>query len=292
MSRRIRSIKPEILEDEKSAGLSSDAWRLWVSLWLLADDFGRVRGDARHLQASVFWACPAPPLVPGLLEELSARGCINRYTVRGQSYIEIVNWTKHQRIDNASKRATLPGPEEADEKTRRESPRIAAVRGSDLDLEREREKEEEAPPAPRAQARIGELPGKPNEATKRAVDRWRPVAELVLDALNAARKRVQSASRGISPSYDSLKHIADRLEAGKSAEDCLHVVEVCEAECIADAGSFKWFDAVTPFRPVNFERKSAAPVSVPRAPRRGPAPVGDFSGVENGVDVAHMLRRT
>jgi hypothetical protein len=102
------------------------------------------------------------------------------------------------------------------------------------------------------------LPGKPSATTRRLVDRWRAVAETVLDALNAARKRVNPASRGITPTYDSLRHIADRLEAGKSAEDCLHVVEVCESECRADAGSFKWFDAVSPFRPDNFERKCAA----------------------------------
>lgn len=104
----------------------------------------------------------------------------------------------------------------------------------------------------------GRLPGKPGSGTKGLVDRWRLVAETVLDALNAARKRVRPSSRGITPTYDSLRHIAERLEAGKSAEDCLHVVEVCEAECRADAGSFKWFDPVTPFRSENFERKAAA----------------------------------
>jgi hypothetical protein len=104
----------------------------------------------------------------------------------------------------------------------------------------------------------GKLPGRPTAVTRRIVDRWRDGAESVLDALNAARKRVNSRSRAQPPTYDSLKHIADRLEAGKSVEDCLHVVAVCESECRADVGSFKWFDTVTPFRPDNFERKSAA----------------------------------
>lgn len=108
----------------------------------------------------------------------------------------------------------------------------------------------------------GKLPGSPNANTKALVDRWRSVAEAVLDALNAARKRVRKSSRGISTSYDSLRHIAERLEAGKSAADCLHVVEVCEAECRDDIGSFKWFDAVSPFIAKNFERKSASDPSV------------------------------
>lgn len=121
----------------------------------------------------------------------------------------------------------------------------------------------------------GTLPGNPSDTTRQIVDHWRAVAESVLDALNAARKRVHAGSRGISPSYDSLKHIADRLDAGKSVEDCLHVVEVCEAECRADAGSFKWFDAVSPFRPDNFERKCVAevvPLTVTRQYKNFAAP--------------------
>lgn len=107
-------------------------------------------------------------------------------------------------------------------------------------------------------AERGELPGNPNATTRAMVDRWREVAELVLGAVNVARKRLRPSSRGISASYDSLSHIAARLDAGKSAADCLHVVEVCEAECRRSADSFRWFDAVTPFRPENFERKSAS----------------------------------
>lgn len=111
----------------------------------------------------------------------------------------------------------------------------------------------------------GVLPGKPTEVTRKVVDQWVGEARSVLDALNLARRRLRSGARGISPTYDSLKHIAERLDAGKSVDDCLHVIEVCESECRADAGGFKWFDAVTPFRPENFERKVAADVAGNRA---------------------------
>lgn len=115
----------------------------------------------------------------------------------------------------------------------------------------------DAAPTPTAQP-LPALPGKPSAACKQVVDRRRSAAEQILSSLNAARKRVRPASRGITPSYDSLGHIADRLEAGKSAEDCLHVIAVCESECRANEGAFRWFDAVSPFRPENFERKVAA----------------------------------
>lgn len=108
------------------------------------------------------------------------------------------------------------------------------------------------------------LPGKPSASQRRTVDRWRAEASKVLEAINAARRRLRPAARGSAPSYDSLAHIADRLEAGKTLEDCLHVVAVCEAECRAHVGDgrtadpFKWFDAISPFRPENFERKVIA----------------------------------
>lgn len=134
MAGRIRSIKPEIIEDERSAGLSSDAWRLWVCMWLIADDYGNLRGDSRRLAADVFWACPVPPSVPDLLEELSAGGLIEQYTVRGQHYVSICNWNKHQRVDNAGK-ARVPGPSESDESASRGDPPRNSASGSDLPLD-------------------------------------------------------------------------------------------------------------------------------------------------------------
>ena len=49
MAGRIRSIKPELLDDEVAAGLSDAAWRLFVSSWILADDHGCFRAGARYL---------------------------------------------------------------------------------------------------------------------------------------------------------------------------------------------------------------------------------------------------
>lgn len=133
MARRIRTIKPEILEDEKAAGLSSDAWRLWVSMWVMADDLGRLRAEPRRLTADIFWACPHQVSIEDCLEELATARLIQRYAVRGQSYVAIVNWSKHQRIDNASKNGNLPGPEEGESiplaASRREPPRAAAGSG-------------------------------------------------------------------------------------------------------------------------------------------------------------------
>lgn len=119
MAGRIRTIKPEILEDERSAGLSSDAWRLWVSMWLLADDHGRLRGAPSWLRSQVFWACPGPVDVTSMLSELDTAGVIVRYEVSEQKYIEIPNWTKHQKIDRPSN-PRVPSRPDTDSRVNRE----------------------------------------------------------------------------------------------------------------------------------------------------------------------------
>lgn len=110
MAGRIRSIKPEVLEDEEAAGLSDGAWRLWISLWALADDHGNTRSSAKWLAGQVWWASGRSHVaVEQLINELHQSKRIELYMVRGERYLHIRNWEKHQRIDNAGKnRVPLP----------------------------------------------------------------------------------------------------------------------------------------------------------------------------------------
>ena len=59
MAGRIRTIKPELLEDAKTAKLSHEAWRLFVSSILLADDYGAFRAEPGFLRGTVFWGSEA-----------------------------------------------------------------------------------------------------------------------------------------------------------------------------------------------------------------------------------------
>lgn len=126
---RIRTIKPEILEDDKTAGLSDAASRLFHGVIVLADDHGRLRGSPEWLRARVFWARPEHSAsdVEAMLAELDAAGLVICYTVAGQDYLAIKNWAKHQRISNAGK-PRCPGPDDS-AAVRRESPRVAASLG-------------------------------------------------------------------------------------------------------------------------------------------------------------------
>ncbi len=111
---RIRSIKPEILEDEKTAPLSDAGFRLFASMIFLADDHGNVRADARWLQAQIWWAHRSPPRVAAILREVSEAQLIQVYEVRGGIYAHLLGWEKHQRIDNAGKgRVPMPNEPEA-----------------------------------------------------------------------------------------------------------------------------------------------------------------------------------
>lgn len=114
---RIRTIKPEILEDQKTADLTHEAWRLFVSLIVLADDFGAMRGDSAWLHGQIFWATPVsggPDGMAAALAELQGEELIEIYEVRGQRYLQVVNWEKHQRVDNRGKpRVPRPDDQEA-----------------------------------------------------------------------------------------------------------------------------------------------------------------------------------
>lgn len=114
MAGRIRSIKPEILEDEKTAALSHLEWRLFVSLFLIADDYGNLRGEPAYVRGQVLWATTENvEAVSKALEGLQRVSLLARYSVRGQSYYHISGWDKHQKVQKVGK-PRMPGPEQAD----------------------------------------------------------------------------------------------------------------------------------------------------------------------------------
>ena len=100
---RIRSIKPEVPHSESLGRVSRDARLLFILLWTICDDAGRCRGNSRMLASLLFpYDDDAPKLIEGWQQELEREGCIRRYTVEGNAYIEVCNWLKHQKIDKPS----------------------------------------------------------------------------------------------------------------------------------------------------------------------------------------------
>jgi hypothetical protein len=114
MAGRIRSIKPEILDDEKTAALSHLEWRLFVSLWLIADDYGNLRGDAGYVMGQTLWSTgESRENVAKALETLATVSLLSGYSVRGQTYYHITGWSKHQKVDKPGK-PRMPGPNDTD----------------------------------------------------------------------------------------------------------------------------------------------------------------------------------
>lgn len=118
---RIRTIKPEWLEDEELAAASDEARVLSVALILMSDDHGRGRASIATIAAETWRYAlerndggDAPEVLAKAsraLRELVEMGFVMLYSVRGQRYFEIHNWKKHQKVDKPSA-PRVPAPEE------------------------------------------------------------------------------------------------------------------------------------------------------------------------------------
>ena len=110
MSGRIRTLKPEILDDERTAGLTHEAFRPFVGMVTLADDYGNLHGNEKKVEASVFWARECLAGISRIVLELVEAELIDLYAVRNQTYVHLRGWSKHQRVDKPGK-PRVPGPE-------------------------------------------------------------------------------------------------------------------------------------------------------------------------------------
>ncbi|MFA4900888.1 MAG: hypothetical protein WC563_15325 [Brevundimonas sp.] len=133
MSGRIRTIKPEVTEDDLAAALSDSAWRMWVSMWTLADDFGDVRASDRYLASHVWQDTARMKVVPSLKLELATKvirpgqhPMIMLYEINGEEYARIKGFPRHQRIDNGGQ-ARVPEP--TSEQSQAHALRFAETRG-------------------------------------------------------------------------------------------------------------------------------------------------------------------
>ena len=112
MAGRIRSIRPEITDSQTLARCKREARLLFLLLFTIADDDGRLPGDpvfiARKLfpydrDANLF------DLVDGWLAELETVLSIVRYEADGNHWIAIPQWRRHQKIDKPTA-SRIPAP--------------------------------------------------------------------------------------------------------------------------------------------------------------------------------------
>lgn len=106
---RIRSIKPTFWKSRAVRKLSDAEKLVWVGLWNIADDLGRLM-DEPSLIAGELWALAyADEQVESALSGLASKGRIIRYTVEDDGFIQITGWGEHQKISNPTA-STIPEP--------------------------------------------------------------------------------------------------------------------------------------------------------------------------------------
>lgn len=117
MRPRIRTLKPEVWQDERVGNLSHGARLLFVGLITMADDEGRLRELSTLILGQVFpYDDISSAKLSRWLAEIAASGMVKRYVMDGCCYIAFRHWTKHQRVDKAND-SELPAPPEFDEQS-------------------------------------------------------------------------------------------------------------------------------------------------------------------------------
>lgn len=113
---RIRSVKPEFWNDRRLARLSRDARLLYIALWNLSDEHGRLHGDARYIKGHALPYDDDLDLdaVDELIDELEEHGRVQRYEHDGDPYLYLPNLAKHQRLEADKQASRLPEPPSSD----------------------------------------------------------------------------------------------------------------------------------------------------------------------------------
>ena len=132
---RIRTIKPEFWTDKRVAGWDVFTRLTFIGLLSAADDYGRGSAEPAVLAAALYpFDLSREPIetlasVSRALATLSREGRIKCYTISGESFYEVVNWRRHQRVDKPG-RSRIPTPSAEFDGLERQEPRQNSARVS------------------------------------------------------------------------------------------------------------------------------------------------------------------
>jgi len=96
---KTRMLKPDLRTSEKVASWPIPIRYFWVLLWGYVDDHGKARDNPLLIKADCF---PLDTEITGDVVDrwmwgLSEAGVIVRYTVAGSEYVQVKNWSEHQK---------------------------------------------------------------------------------------------------------------------------------------------------------------------------------------------------
>lgn len=106
---RARNIKPGFFTNDDLAEVDALGRILFIGLWCVADREGRLVDRPKKIKAEIlpYDDCDANEL----LDQLVTHGFVARYSVGGASYIQIINFHKHQDPHYKEKASEIPAPE-------------------------------------------------------------------------------------------------------------------------------------------------------------------------------------
>ncbi|MHB8573571.1 MAG: hypothetical protein ACYDAY_11570 [Candidatus Dormibacteria bacterium] len=107
---RIRTHKPEMWSSEDFLSLDAHGRLIFQYLIDNSDDDGRLKASVRHLRMTALNGLDVDEAAVGAqMAEMQRRRMIDCYTVDGATYVALVNWSTHQKVDH-KKPSTLPHP--------------------------------------------------------------------------------------------------------------------------------------------------------------------------------------
>lgn len=141
---RLRTIRPNFALSPVTGRISREARLLFILLWPIADDAGRLRLDFEMLREQLFpFDADAPMLLPIWLDELEREGCIERYSTEDAEYLRIPQWKRLQKIQHPS-RSRFPGAPHESHETHEDRPERQKNRAFSDDPHEDAFSEEEA----------------------------------------------------------------------------------------------------------------------------------------------------
>lgn len=111
---RSRNIKPAFFANDDLADLNPLTRLLFVGLWTVADRNGVLEDKPRKVKAQVLPYDDAD--VEAMLDQLVTAGFLKRFQVKGQSYLHIPSFEKHQNPHRGEK-VLYPAPDQHDAST-------------------------------------------------------------------------------------------------------------------------------------------------------------------------------
>ena len=103
---RSRNIKPGLFDNEVLGEADPIYTVLFAGLWTLADKEGRLEDRPARIRKQILGYRNIDPCL--LLAWLNDESFINRYTINGNKYIQILNWEKHQNPHHKEAKSTIP----------------------------------------------------------------------------------------------------------------------------------------------------------------------------------------